>query len=87
MATRDPLTGLHNQTLLLETIAVTIQRSRVHKNRFSMIFIDLDRFKNVNDSLGHSLGDKFLAIIARVLKRVIGDKGTVARLGDTNLLS
>ncbi|ACA87821.1 putative bifunctional diguanylate cyclase/phosphodiesterase [Shewanella woodyi] len=81
MATRDPLTGLPNRTLLLETIAVTIQRARVHKNQFSMVFIDLDRFKNVNDSLGHALGDKFLARIARVLERVVGDKGTVARLG------
>ena len=81
MATRDPLTGLPNRTLLLETIAVTIQRARVHKKQFSMVFIDLDRFKNVNDSLGHALGDKFLARIARVLERVVGDKGTVARLG------
>ncbi|NRD72775.1 EAL domain-containing protein [Shewanella sp. VB17] len=81
MATRDPLTSLPNRTLLLETIAVTIQRARVHKKQFSLVFIDLDRFKNVNDSLGHALGDKFLARIARVLERVLGDKGTVARLG------
>ncbi|MFT5235749.1 MAG: diguanylate cyclase (GGDEF)-like protein [Shewanella sp.] len=81
MATRDPLTGLPNRTLLLETIAVTIQRARVHKKQFSMVFIDLDRFKNINDSLGHALGDQFLARIARVLERVVEDKGTVARLG------
>ena len=81
MATRDPLTGLPNRTLLLETIAVTIQRARVHKRNFSLLFIDLDRFKNVNDSLGHAVGDQFLARIARILERVVGDKGTVARLG------
>ncbi|MCG9712006.1 EAL domain-containing protein [Shewanella insulae] len=81
MATRDPLTGLPNRTLLLETIAVSIQRARVHKHQFTMLFIDLDRFKNVNDSLGHALGDQFLARIARVLERVVGDRGTVARLG------
>ncbi|QSX38117.1 putative bifunctional diguanylate cyclase/phosphodiesterase [Shewanella sedimentimangrovi] len=81
MATRDPLTGLPNRTLLLETIAVTIQRARVHKRHFALLFIDLDRFKNVNDSLGHALGDQFLARIARLLERVVGDKGTVARLG------
>lgn len=81
MATRDPLTGLPNRTLLLETIAVTIQRSRVYKQNFSLIFIDLDRFKNINDSLGHALGDQFLARIARILERFVGDKGTVARLG------
>ncbi|MGL4713014.1 MAG: putative bifunctional diguanylate cyclase/phosphodiesterase [Shewanella sp.] len=81
MATRDPLTGLPNRTLLLETIAVTIQRSRVHKRSFALMFIDLDRFKNINDSLGHALGDQFLARIARMLERFVGDKGTVSRLG------
>lgn len=81
MATRDPLTGLPNRTLLLETIAVTIQRSRVHKRSFALMFIDLDRFKNINDSLGHALGDQFLARIARILERVVGDKGAVSRLG------
>ncbi|MGR6503302.1 putative bifunctional diguanylate cyclase/phosphodiesterase [Shewanella sp. Koi 1] len=81
MATRDPLTGLPNRTLLLETIAVTIQRSQVHKRNFALMFIDLDRFKNINDSLGHALGDQFLARIARILERVVGDKGTVSRLG------
>lgn len=81
MATRDPLTGLPNRTLLLETIAVTIQRSRVHKRSFALMFIDLDRFKNINDSLGHALGDQFLARIARILERFVGDKGTVSRLG------
>lgn len=81
MATRDRLTGLPNRTLLLETIAVTIQRSRVHKRSFALMFIDLDRFKNINDSLGHALGDQFLARIARILERFVGDKGTVSRLG------
>ncbi|GGI72875.1 GGDEF-domain containing protein [Shewanella gelidii] len=81
MATRDPLTGLPNRTLLLETIAVTIQRARVHKRHFALLFIDLDRFKNVNDSLGHALGDQYLARIARILERVVGDQGSVARLG------
>jgi diguanylate cyclase (GGDEF)-like protein len=81
MATRDPLTGLPNRTLLLETLSAIIQRSRVHKRSFALFFIDLDRFKNVNDSLGHAIGDQFLARIARILERGIGDKGSVARLG------
>lgn len=53
----------------------------MHRRNFSLLFIDLDRFKNVNDSLGHAVGDQFLARIARILERVVGDKGTVARLG------
>lgn len=81
MATRDPLTGLPNRTLLLETIAVTLQRSRIHKRTFALLFIDLDRFKNINDSLGHALGDQFLARIARILEQSVGDRGTVSRLG------
>jgi diguanylate cyclase (GGDEF)-like protein len=81
MATRDPLTGLPNRALLLETIAVTIQRARVHKAQFVLLFIDLDRFKNVNDSLGHALGDQFLVRIAGILETAVGELGTVARLG------
>ncbi|MDO6619008.1 bifunctional diguanylate cyclase/phosphodiesterase [Shewanella sp. 6_MG-2023] len=81
MATRDPLTNLPNRTLLLETLSVTIQRARVHKRQFALLFIDLDRFKNVNDSLGHTIGDQFLVRIARILESGIADKGSVARLG------
>ncbi len=81
MATRDALTGLPNRALLLETIAVTIQRAKVQKVQFVLLFIDLDRFKNINDSLGHALGDQFLVRIARILEDSVAEKGTVARLG------
>ncbi|MGS0680564.1 putative bifunctional diguanylate cyclase/phosphodiesterase [Shewanella sp. 125m-7] len=81
MATRDPLTGLPNRTLLLETIAVTIQRTKQQQSQFVLLFIDLDRFKNVNDSLGHEIGDQFLVRVARNLELAVGQMGTVARLG------
>ncbi|MEZ9823204.1 EAL domain-containing protein [Shewanella sp. 10N.286.45.A1] len=81
MATRDALTGLPNRALLLETIAVTIQRAKTQKTQFVLLFIDLDRFKNINDSLGHALGDQFLVRIARILESSVAEKGTVARLG------
>ncbi|GIU16823.1 bifunctional diguanylate cyclase/phosphodiesterase [Shewanella sp. MBTL60-007] len=81
MATRDALTGLPNRTLLLETITVTIQRAKLQECRFALLFIDLDRFKNVNDSLGHDIGDQFLVRIARNLEIAVGQSGTVARLG------
>ncbi|MGS0826763.1 putative bifunctional diguanylate cyclase/phosphodiesterase [Shewanella sp. 0m-8] len=81
MATRDPLTGLPNRTLLLETIAVTIGRAKKQQCQFVLLFIDLDRFKNVNDSLGHEIGDQFLIRVARTLELAVGQMGTVARLG------
>ncbi|MCL1096072.1 putative bifunctional diguanylate cyclase/phosphodiesterase [Shewanella kaireitica] len=81
MATRDALTGLPNRALLLETIGVTIQRAKVQERQFVLLFIDLDRFKNINDSLGHALGDQFLVRIARILEDSVAEKGTVARLG------
>ncbi|MBE8168882.1 MAG: EAL domain-containing protein [Shewanella sp.] len=80
LATKDSLTGLPNRTLFLESITYAIQRARSQRRSFSIYFIDIDRFKNVNDSLGHALGDRYLTRIARVLKRVVGEKGTVARL-------
>lgn len=81
IATRDSLTGLPNRTLLLETIAAIIQRSKMSKDHFALLFIDLDRFKNINDSLGHALGDQFLMRVAQVLESAVGERGTVARLG------
>ena len=81
MATKDPLTGLPNRALLLETIAVTIQRAKQQQSQFVLLFVDLDRFKNVNDSLGHEFGDQFLVRVARNLEFAVGQKGTVARLG------
>ncbi|MDR8522909.1 putative bifunctional diguanylate cyclase/phosphodiesterase [Shewanella fidelis] len=81
MATRDPLTGLPNRALLLETIAVTIQRAKQQQRQFVLLFIDLDRFKTVNDSLGHEMGDQFLIRVSRSLELTAGSIGTVARLG------
>ncbi|WP_407695830.1 bifunctional diguanylate cyclase/phosphodiesterase [Shewanella avicenniae] len=81
LATRDSLTGLPNRTLLLETIAVAIQRAKASNQQLGVLFIDLDRFKNVNDSLGHALGDQFLIRVALMLRRFVGNRGTVARLG------
>ncbi|MFQ6370110.1 putative bifunctional diguanylate cyclase/phosphodiesterase [Shewanella sp. YIC-542] len=81
LATRDSLTGLPNRTLLIEALSVAIQRASVHNSNLVLLFIDLDRFKNINDSLGHSRGDQFLIRIAMLLKRFVGKKGLVVRLG------
>jgi diguanylate cyclase (GGDEF)-like protein len=80
-ALHDSLTGLPNRTLLMERIDFAIQRSRNSDYLFALLFIDLDRFKVVNDSLGHSVGDKLLIAIARLLPEDLRDTDTVARLG------
>ncbi len=80
MATKDTLTGLPNCTLLLETLHIAVQRARAQRRTFAVFYIDLDRFKNVNDSLGHEIGDRYLSRVARTLKRCTGEKGVVARL-------
>ncbi|RYV03351.1 D-glycero-D-manno-heptose 7-phosphate kinase [Shewanella sp. OPT22] len=81
LATKDTLTGLPNRTLLLETVQIAIQRTKSQRRTFAIFYIDLDRFKNINDSLGHDIGDRYLTRVARTLKRHTGEKGVVARLG------
>jgi len=81
-ASHDSLTGLPNRSVFLDLLNHAIAcNKRRPELRFAVLFLDLDRFKVVNDSLGHHAGDKLLRIIAKELKRIIRDKDTVARLG------
>lgn len=81
-ASHDALTGLPNRTvfqdLLNHAIACLKRRPEME---FAVLFLDLDRFKIVNDSLGHHAGDMLLKIVAKELKSIVRDKDTVARLG------
>ena len=78
----DGLTGLPNRNLLMERIDRAIQYSKRHQNQlFALLFIDLDRFKIINDSLGHLVGDKLLIAIAKLLPEDLRNTDTVARLG------
>ena len=81
-ASHDSLTGLPNRAVFMDLLnhAIACGKRRVDMN-FAVLFLDLDRFKVVNDSLGHHAGDKLLKIIAKELKRIVRDKDTVARLG------
>ena len=81
IATYDSLTGLVNRTLLLDRLEHAIALARHHGHRVSVMFIDLDRFKGINDSLGHDYGDKLLRIVANRMRNLVADTGTVARLG------
>jgi len=81
LAHHDPLTGLPNRILLQERIELAIHRANREKSCFAVIFIDLDNFKNVNDTLGHPIGDVLLQQVTRELQRRVRGVDTLARLG------
>lgn len=80
-ATHDPLTGLPNRTLLLDRLSVALARARRNDKLLAVLFLDLDHFKVVNDSLGHSLGDRLLVKIAERLSEALRPGDTIARFG------
>jgi diguanylate cyclase (GGDEF)-like protein len=81
MEYHDPLTGLANRNKLDQFINQILTRSRRHQESFALMLIDLDRFKYVNDTIGHEAGDLLLQIIADRLKGAIRNTDLVARLG------
>jgi len=81
LAYTDPLTGLPNRLLLGERVAHAICVAQRSGERFALLFLDLDRFKSINDSLGHMFGDRVLVEIAARLQRCLRQTDTLARLG------
>ena len=80
LATHDNLTGLPNRFLFFDRLDQAIRKSRRQKHKFALLFIDLDDFKNVNDTYGHITGDEVLQKIAEFLEDTVRDSDTVARL-------
>jgi diguanylate cyclase (GGDEF)-like protein len=80
-AEHDPLTGLPNRTLLTDRIGQAIALAQRHKKTVAVLFLDLDGFKHINDSLGHGVGDKLLQSIAERLVRCVRGSDTVSRQG------
>ena len=81
LANHDPLTQLPNRTLLQSHISQQITQVEADNSQFALMFLDLDEFKEVNDTLGHSCGDMLLQEVAARLTRVVGDAGIVSRQG------
>jgi diguanylate cyclase (GGDEF)-like protein/PAS domain S-box-containing protein len=77
----DVLTGLPNRALLLDRIAQVLASVRRHHRRVAVFVVDLDRFKVINDTLGHTVGDQVLIAVAQRLQRAVRPEDTVARLG------
>ncbi|WP_419810775.1 ABC transporter substrate binding protein [Bacterioplanoides sp.] len=81
LAYHDTLTNLPNRSLLTERLVQAIRHADRSQHAFALMFLDLDNFKNINDSLGHTAGDDLLKKIAILLKQTVREKDTVARVG------
>ena len=84
-ALHDALTGLPNRTLFIERLRLALARLERHPSTAAVLFMDVDRFKMINDSLGHEVGDQLLVALAERLERVMRPHDTVARFGGDEL--
>ena len=81
LATHDPLTGLPNRTLILDRVEQMLVRSRRSQTPVAALFIDLDNFKSINDTLGHGAGDRLLQAVTARLRGTIRETDALGRLG------
>ncbi len=81
LAFHDPLTGLGNRALLQDRLEMGIAQARRQGSRLAVLYLDLDQFKAVNDSLGHPVGDRLLQQVSERLKRCLRASDTLARIG------
>lgn len=81
LAAHDLLTGLANRTVLAERLPLALKLARRHHKRVGLLFIDLDNFKQVNDTLGHECGDQLLTAVSRQLVEAVRTSDTVCRYG------
>ena len=81
LASHDALTGLPNRLLFTQKLETAISEAAASGEQLAVLFVDLDRFKQINDQYGHAVGDRVLASVARRIKLVLSDGDMVARLG------
>jgi diguanylate cyclase (GGDEF)-like protein len=81
LAVHDPLTGLPNRTLILDRLQQAMREAHRHEQQMALIMIDLDHFKEVNDTLGHSVGDSLLMGVGENFMRALREPDTLGRLG------
>jgi diguanylate cyclase (GGDEF)-like protein len=81
LAYNDPLTGLPNRALFVDQLGLRIEQARQSETNLAVLFLDLDRFKYVNDTLGHEVGDRLLTAVAQRVRRSVRNADSVARLG------
>ncbi len=81
LATHDPLTGLPNRTLILDRVEQMLARSARNQTPVAALFIDVDNFKSINDTLGHGVGDELLRAVAARLEGVVRNVDALGRLG------
>ena len=81
LALKDPLTGLANRRLLAERMSMALVHARRNKSTMAVVYLDLDGFKQINNTLGHGAGDALLIMVAGRLVATVREEDTVARLG------
>ena len=81
LALKDPLTGLANRRLLAERMSMALDHARRNKSTMAVVYLDLDGFKQINNTLGHGAGDALLKMVAERLVATVREEDTVARLG------
>jgi diguanylate cyclase (GGDEF)-like protein/PAS domain S-box-containing protein len=87
LATHDPLTGLANRAMFMDQMNTSLLISRRHRTRFALLFLDLDHFKDINDSLGHAAGDTLLIEAARRMRHGLRASDLLARQGGDEFMA
>jgi len=81
LAYHDPLTGLPNRTHLMQQLRLMLNRAQLEEKKVAILFLDLDRFKMINDTLGHDAGDLLLKAVSERIRRCVRSQDFIARLG------